>query len=105
MQTMRKRMRAKLAEIKEEMRHRLHQRIAEQGKPLKGVVTGCFAYHAVPTNVRSIWASCAQSTAFWSSNATPNVSTTACLSDISMGDAGDISIGDLQPDAALRTLW
>ena len=30
-QTMRKRMRAKLAEIKEEMRHRLHQRIAEQG--------------------------------------------------------------------------
>lgn len=53
-QTMRKRMRAKLAEIKEEMRYRLHQRIAEQGKWLKSVVTGYFAYHAVPTNTRSI---------------------------------------------------
>ena len=31
-QTMRKRMRAKRAEIKEEMRHRLHQRIAAQGQ-------------------------------------------------------------------------
>jgi len=53
-QTMRKRMRAKLAEIKEEMRHRLHQRIAEQGQWLKSVVAGYFAYHAVPTNGRSI---------------------------------------------------
>ena len=53
-QTMRKRMRAKLAEIKEEMRRRLHQRIAEQGKWLKSVVAGYFAYHAVPTNGRSI---------------------------------------------------
>ena len=53
-QTMRKRMRAKLAEIKEEMRHRLHQRIAEQGKWLKSVVAGYLAYHAVPTNARGI---------------------------------------------------
>jgi RNA-directed DNA polymerase len=53
-QTMRKRMRAKLAEIKEEMRCRLHQRIAEQGKWLKSVVAGYFAYHAVPTNTRGI---------------------------------------------------
>jgi hypothetical protein len=53
-QTMRKRMRAKLAEIKEEMRYRLHQRIAEQGKRLRSVVAGYFAYHAVPTNTRSI---------------------------------------------------
>ena len=53
-QTMRKRMRAKLAEIKEEMRYRLHQRIAEQGKWLKSVVAGYFAYHAVPTNARGI---------------------------------------------------
>ncbi len=53
-QTMRKRMRAKLAEIKEEMRHRLHQRIAEQGAWLKSVVAGYFAYHAVPTNARGI---------------------------------------------------
>ena len=53
-QSMRKRMRAKLAEIKEEMRRRLHQRIAEQGQWLKSVVAGYFAYHAVPTNGRSI---------------------------------------------------
>jgi RNA-directed DNA polymerase len=53
-QTMRKRMRAKLTEIKEGMRSRLHQRIAEQGKWLKSVVAGYFAYHAVPTNARSI---------------------------------------------------
>jgi len=53
-QTMRKRMRAKLAEIKEGMRRRLHQRIAVQGKWLKSVVAGYFAYHAVPTNSRSI---------------------------------------------------
>lgn len=53
-QTMRKRMRAHLPEIKEEMRHRLHQRIAEQGQWLKSVVAGYFAYHAVPTNTRSI---------------------------------------------------
>jgi hypothetical protein len=53
-QTMRKRMRAKLAEIKEEMGHRLHRRIAEQGQWLKGVVAGYFAYHAVPTNGRNI---------------------------------------------------
>ena len=53
-QSMRKRMRAKLAEIKEEMRYRLHQRIAEQGKWLKSVVAGYLAYHAVPTNARGI---------------------------------------------------
>jgi RNA-directed DNA polymerase len=53
-QSMRKRMRAKLAEIKEEMRYRLHQRIAEQGQWLRSVVGGYFAYHAVPTNTRGI---------------------------------------------------
>jgi hypothetical protein len=35
-----------------------------------------------------------------SSNVTPNVSTTACPSDISIGDGSDISIGDLQVNAA-----
>ena len=51
---MRKRMRAKLAEIKEEMRYRLHHRIAEQGKWRKSVVADYFACHAVPTNARCI---------------------------------------------------
>ena len=46
-------MRAKLKEIKKEMRRRMHQPIPEQGKWLRQVVTGFFAYHAVPTNSRA----------------------------------------------------
>ena len=45
--TRRDRMRAKLGEIKKEMRRRLHQPIPEQGKWLRQVVSGFFAYHAV----------------------------------------------------------
>jgi RNA-directed DNA polymerase len=52
--TRRDRMRAKLAEIKEEMRRRRHQPIPEQGTWLGQVVTGFFNYHAVPTNHRSL---------------------------------------------------
>jgi RNA-directed DNA polymerase len=44
------RMRAKLQEIKDELRRRMHQPIPDQGRWLKQVVTGFFAYHAVPTN-------------------------------------------------------
>jgi RNA-directed DNA polymerase len=50
------RMRAKLRKIKEEMRRRRHQSIPEQGKWLRQVVTGFFAYHAVPTNSRALHA-------------------------------------------------
>jgi RNA-directed DNA polymerase len=46
----RDRMRAKLSEIKEELRRRMHQAIPEQGRWLAQVVRGYFAYHAVPTN-------------------------------------------------------
>ena len=52
--TRRDRMRAKLQEIKEELRRRMHQPIPEQGKWLRQVVTGYFAYHAVPTNSRAL---------------------------------------------------
>jgi RNA-directed DNA polymerase len=48
--TRRDRMRAKLREVKEELRRRMHQPIPEQGRWLRQVVTGFFAYHAVPTN-------------------------------------------------------
>jgi group II intron reverse transcriptase/maturase len=48
--TRRDRMRAKLREIKEELRRRMHEPIPEQGKWLRSVVTGFFNYHAVPTN-------------------------------------------------------
>ena len=46
----RDRMRAKLSEIKEELRRRMHQPIPDQGRWLAQVVRGYFAYHAVPTN-------------------------------------------------------
>jgi len=50
----RDRMQAKLQAIKQELRRRLHQPIAMQGKWLKQVVTGYFNYHAVPTNTRAL---------------------------------------------------
>ena len=46
----RDRVRAKLQEIKEELQRRRHLSIPEQGKWLGQVVSGFFAYHAVPTN-------------------------------------------------------
>jgi group II intron reverse transcriptase/maturase len=46
----RDRMRAKLREIKEELRQRMHQPIPEQGRWLRTVLAGWYAYHAVPTN-------------------------------------------------------
>jgi RNA-directed DNA polymerase len=48
------RVQAKLAEIKEELRHRRHQPIPEQGRWLAQVVSGFFNYHAVPTNFRAL---------------------------------------------------
>jgi RNA-directed DNA polymerase len=46
----RDRVRAKLKEIKKELRWRMHQPISEQGRWLAQVIRGFFAYHAVPTN-------------------------------------------------------
>src|SRR6267154_850066 len=50
----RDRQQAKLKEIKEELRRRMHQPIPEQGQWLAQVVRGYFAYHAVPTNVSAL---------------------------------------------------
>jgi RNA-directed DNA polymerase len=52
--TRRDRMRAKLQEIKAELRRRMHQTIPAQGHWLRQVVTGHFAYYAVPTNSRAL---------------------------------------------------
>src|ERR1700688_4767906 len=52
--TRRDRMRAKLKDIKAELRRRMHQPIPSQGRWLKQVVTGHFAYYAVPTNSRAL---------------------------------------------------
>jgi len=49
--TTRTRMRAKLQELKPEIRRRWHRPIPEQGAYIASVVRGYFAYHAVPTNV------------------------------------------------------
>jgi len=48
------RMMAKLKDLKEELRKRMHEAIPEQGKWLKAVVAGYFRYHAVPTNTRAL---------------------------------------------------
>ena len=52
--TRRDRMRAKLKEIKRELRRRMHEPIPKQGKWLAHVVGGYFNYHAVPTNRRAL---------------------------------------------------
>jgi len=52
--TRRDRMRAKLKEVKEQLRRRRHQPIPEQRKWLRQVVTGHFAYYAVPANSRAL---------------------------------------------------
>ena len=48
--TMRKRLQAKLAEVKQELRQRMHQPIREQGAYLRSVLRGYFRYHGVPMN-------------------------------------------------------
>jgi group II intron reverse transcriptase/maturase len=50
----RDRVHAKLKAIKEELRWRWHEPVAEQGQWLQQVVRGWFNYHAVPTNVVSL---------------------------------------------------
>jgi len=52
--TRRDRMRAKLLEVKEQLRRRMHRPIPEQGQWLRQVVGGFFNYHAVPTNGRAL---------------------------------------------------
>jgi hypothetical protein len=47
-------MQAKLRETKEELRRRRHLSIPEQGQWLRQVVTGFYAYHAVPMNIRAL---------------------------------------------------
>ena len=46
--TRRDRKRAKVREVKEELRRRMHDPIPSQGQWLRQVATGFFAYYAVP---------------------------------------------------------
>jgi RNA-directed DNA polymerase len=52
--TMPKRMRAKLHELKGELRKRVHEPVGEVGQRLKRVVEGYYRYHAVPDNLRTL---------------------------------------------------
>src|SRR6266404_1076652 len=52
--TMSKRKRAKLKEVKTELRKRMHHRVAEAGKWLRSVVGGHNRYYGVPSNISSL---------------------------------------------------
>jgi RNA-directed DNA polymerase len=52
--TMSKRKRAKLKEVKTELRKRMHHRVAEVGKWLRSVVAGHNRYYGVPSNLDSL---------------------------------------------------
>jgi RNA-directed DNA polymerase len=63
--TISKRMRAKLVEVKDQLKRRWHQPIPEQGKWLASVVRGHLAYYAVPGNSHAIRAFRDQVTRHW----------------------------------------
>jgi hypothetical protein len=52
--SMAKRMRAKLREIKAELRKRMHRSVGDTGRWLRSVVQGWLNYHAVPSNSHRI---------------------------------------------------
>jgi RNA-directed DNA polymerase len=53
-QTIKKRLRGTLQEIRQELRKRWHEAIAETGKWLRSVVQGYLTYHAVPGNFAAL---------------------------------------------------
>ena len=52
--TIRKRMRAKLREVKQQLCKRMHDPVPQTGGWLKSVVQGYFNYYAVPGNLKSL---------------------------------------------------
>jgi hypothetical protein len=58
-------MRATLRRVKDELRRRTHWPIPKQGRWLRQVLTGFFAYHAVPTNFWALRAFRSQVTHLW----------------------------------------
>ena len=63
--TISKRVRAKLAEVKDQLRQRMHQPVPEQGRWLASVVRGHCAYYAVPGNRKAVAAFRTQVTKLW----------------------------------------
>jgi RNA-directed DNA polymerase len=64
-QTIGKRMRAKVREIKPQLRERMHDPVEQTGKWLKSVVQGYFNYYAVPGNIYSLGAFRERVTRLW----------------------------------------
>ena len=63
--TVSKRMRAKLREVKDQLKLRRHEPIPEQGRWLASVVRGHLAYYAVPGNIDAVAAFRTQATRHW----------------------------------------
>ena len=63
--TIGKRMRAKLQEIRQKLRQRMHDAVPETGKWLRSVGQGCFNYHAVPGNGKRLLAFRDAVTRYW----------------------------------------
>jgi RNA-directed DNA polymerase len=63
--TISKRMRAKLAEVKDQLKRRRHLPIPEQGRWLGSVVRGHLAYYAVPGNTDAVAAFRTEATRHW----------------------------------------
>jgi RNA-directed DNA polymerase len=63
--TISKRMRAKLKEVKDQLRRRRHQPLPAQGTWLASVVRGHFAYYAVPGNIDAVTAFRREATRHW----------------------------------------
>ena len=63
--TIANRMRAKLREIKVELRRRRHHPVPEQGAWLRSVVQGHLVYYAVPDNTDAVAAFRTQVTRHW----------------------------------------
>jgi RNA-directed DNA polymerase len=64
-QTIRKRMRAKLRQIKLELRRRMHDSLKEVGQWLRSVVGGHIRYYGVPTNSPALQAFRYQVSRYW----------------------------------------
>jgi len=63
--TIARRLRAKLAEVKAQLKRRMHDPVPEQGRWLAAVVRGHMQYYAVPGNVHAVAAFRAQVTRHW----------------------------------------
>ena len=58
-------MRAKLQQIKQQLRLRMHHPVVQTGEWLRSVVQGYFNYHAVPGNLDSLWTFRVRLTRLW----------------------------------------